>query len=145
MRRALAIDEASYGKDHPRVAIGLNNLAQVLQATNRLAEAEPMIRRALAIDEASHGKDHPDVARDLNNLARLLQATNRLAEAEPLMHRMVVIFLAFQRDTGHAHPHRDAAIQNYASLLSEMGKTDAEIKADTTAAFTEAGLPPPWP
>jgi tetratricopeptide (TPR) repeat protein len=145
MRRALAIDEASYGKDHPRVAIGLNNLAQVLQATNRLAEAEPMIRRALAIDEASYGKDHPRVAIRLNNLATLLHATNRLAEAEPLMHRMVVIFLAFQRDTGHAHPHRDAAIQNYASLLSEMGKTDAEIKADTTAAFTEAGLPPPWP
>ncbi|MFN6353691.1 MAG: NB-ARC domain-containing protein, partial [Cyanobacteriota bacterium] len=33
--RALAIDEASYGPDHPRVAIDLNNLAQLLQATNR--------------------------------------------------------------------------------------------------------------
>ena len=59
MRRALAIDEASYGKDHPNVAIDLNNLAQLLQATNRLGEAEPLMRRALAIDEASYGKDHP--------------------------------------------------------------------------------------
>ena len=39
-RRALAIDEQSYGPDHPRVAIDLNNLAALLQATNRLAEAE---------------------------------------------------------------------------------------------------------
>ncbi len=62
MRRALAIDEASYGPDHPDVAIHLNNLASLLQATNRLAEAEPMYRRALAIDEASYGPDHPNVA-----------------------------------------------------------------------------------
>ena len=53
MRRALAIDEQSYGPDHPDVAIDLNNLAQLLQATNRLGEAEPLMRRALAIDEQS--------------------------------------------------------------------------------------------
>jgi tetratricopeptide (TPR) repeat protein len=49
-RRALAIDEQSYGIEHTIVAIRLNNLAQLLQATNRLAEAEPLMRRALAID-----------------------------------------------------------------------------------------------
>ena len=84
-RRALAIDEQSYGPDHPNVASDLNNLAQLLQATNRLAEAEPLMRRALAIDEKSYGPDHPNVAIRLNNLAQLLQATNRLAEAEPLI------------------------------------------------------------
>ena len=63
----------------------LNNLAQLLQATNRLAEAEPLMRRALTIDERSFGPDHPEVAISLNNLAQLLQATNRLAEAEPLI------------------------------------------------------------
>ncbi len=51
MRRALSIDERSLGPDHPNVAVGLNNLAQLLKATNRLAEAEPLMRRALAIDE----------------------------------------------------------------------------------------------
>ena len=48
-RHALAIDEASLGKDHPNVAIRLNNLAGLLQDTNRLDEAEPLMRRALAI------------------------------------------------------------------------------------------------
>ena len=67
------------------MAIQLNNLAQLLQATNRLAEAEPLIRRALAIDEKSYRADHPDFAVRLNNLASLLQDTDRLAEAEPLI------------------------------------------------------------
>ncbi|MDA0591603.1 MAG: tetratricopeptide repeat protein, partial [Planctomycetota bacterium] len=38
-RRALAIDEQSFGTEHPEVATDLNNLAQLLQATNRLSEA----------------------------------------------------------------------------------------------------------
>ena len=53
MRRALEIDEASYGLDHPGVATDLNNLAQLLQATNRLAEAEPLIGRAIQAKLAS--------------------------------------------------------------------------------------------
>ena len=62
MRRALAIDEKSFGPEHPDVATDLNNLAQLLQATNRLAEAEPLMRRALEIDEKSYGPEHPNVA-----------------------------------------------------------------------------------
>ena len=73
----------------------------MLQATNRLAEAEPLMRRALAIDEKSFGPDHPDVATDLNNLALLLQATNRLAEAEPLMRRALAID---EKSFGPDHP-----------------------------------------
>ena len=140
MLRALAIDEPSLGKDHPRVATDLNNLASLLRAINRRGDAEPLYRRALAIDEASFGKDHPTVARDLNNLAMLLQDTNRLGDAKPLMRRHPAIFLAFQRDTGHAHPHRDAAIGNYAALLTAMGKSEAEIGAALAALHREAGL-----
>ena len=40
----------------------LNNLAPLLKATNRLAEAEPLMRRALEIDEKSFGPEHPKVA-----------------------------------------------------------------------------------
>jgi hypothetical protein len=71
MRRALAIDEQSFGKDHPKVAIRLNNLAELLHATNRLAEAEPLMRRALEIFEKSLGPDHPysqGVRRNLETL-----------------------------------------------------------------------------
>ena len=72
MKRALAIDEKSYGPEHPNVARDLNNLAQLLQATNRLGEAEPLMKRALAIDEKSYGPEHPNVAIALNNLAPII-------------------------------------------------------------------------
>ena len=91
LRRALAIDEQSYGPDHPMVAIRLNNLAALLKATNRLTEAEPLYRLALAIDEQSYGPHHPEVAIRLNNLALLLQAMNRLAEVEPLLRQGLAI------------------------------------------------------
>src|SRR5689334_5735917 len=121
--------KASLGPDHPEVAIYLNNLATLLKDTNRVGEAEPLMRRALAITEASLGPDHPDVATRLNNLARLLQDTNQLGEAEPLMRRGLVILLSFQRATGHAHPNRDAGLANYASLLRAMGKSEVETRA----------------
>ncbi len=122
------------------VALVLNNLAHLLQATNRLVEAEPLMRRALAIDEASYGAAHPNVAITLCNLAQLLKATNRLREAEPLMRPPVVIFLRFERDTGHPHPHRDAALNNYTRLLQRMGKSAAEIAAEVQAIRRDAGL-----
>jgi tetratricopeptide (TPR) repeat protein len=138
MRRALAIDEARFGADHPNVAIRLNNLAALLQYTNRLAEAEPLMRRALAIDEARFEADHPAVATDLNNLAGLLRATNRLSEAEKLSRRHLAIFFAFEKQTGYPHPHRDAAIGNYAGLLQAMGRSEAEIRAAIAEIRREA-------
>ena len=126
MRRALTIDEKSFGEDHPKVAIDLNNLAQLLKATNRLSEAEPLMRRALTIDEKSFGEDHPNVAIRLNNLAQLLKATNRLSEAEPLMRRAVEIFHDFGKATGHVHPHMEVVSSNYKSLLVEAGLSPEE-------------------
>ncbi|HKH45369.1 MAG TPA: tetratricopeptide repeat protein [Thermoanaerobaculia bacterium] len=74
MRRALAIDEDSFGKKHPEVAIDLNNLAQLLKDTNRLEEAEPLMRRAVEIFEKSLGPEHPNTQAGRKNLANLLQA-----------------------------------------------------------------------
>jgi hypothetical protein len=68
MRRALALDEKALGEEHPKVAIRLNNLASLLQATNRLSAAEPLMRRALAIVEASLPEHHPWVQRFRKNL-----------------------------------------------------------------------------
>ena len=69
------MDQASFGKDHPDVAIDLNNLAQLLKATNRLAEAEPLMRRALGIFTASYGPEHPSTQTVQRNLDALLGMT----------------------------------------------------------------------
>ena len=136
MRRSLRIDEESYGQDHPRVALDLNNLAGLLQATDRLVDAETMMRRSLQIDEASYGKDHPAVARNLNNLAGLLRVTNRLAEAEPLMHRSLRILIALKQQ-GYRHPNLEAGINNYISFLQVQGFSEEAIQAKIGSLYQQ--------
>jgi tetratricopeptide (TPR) repeat protein len=93
----------------------------LLQATNRLEEAEPMMRRALAIGEKSYGPEHPDVAIRLNNLAALLKETNRLAEAEPLMERALAID---EKSYGPEHPDVAGDLNNLAQLLKDTNRLE---------------------
>ncbi len=142
-RRALAIDEQSYGPDHPDVAIRLNDLAQLLYATNRLSEAEPLMRRALAIDEQSHGPDHPDVATCLNNLAGLLEATNRPVEAEPLFRRALAID---EQNHGPDHPNVARDLNNLAVLLDATNRlTETEPLYRRALAIDERSYGPDHP
>jgi tetratricopeptide (TPR) repeat protein len=134
MRRALAIDEAAYGPEHPEVAIRLNNLASLLKATNHLAEAELLMHRVLAIMEAAYGPEHSAVGITLNNLAQLLKDTNRLAKAEPLMRRGLEILLSF----GFEHPNLQMGLANYTQLLQAMGLTEVQITVRLKALRSSA-------
>jgi tetratricopeptide (TPR) repeat protein len=143
MRRALAIDEKSYGPEHPKVAIDLNNLAALLQDTNRLAEAEPLMRRALAIDEKSYGPEHPKVAIRLNNLAQLLQDTNRLEEAEPMIRRSLSID---EKSYGPEHPNVARDLNNLAQLLQDTNRlAEAEPLMRRSLAIDEKSYGPEHP
>ncbi len=119
LRLALHINEGIFGHNHSTVAIGLNSLAQLLQATNRLVEAEPLLRRALLINETCFGSDHPKVALILGNLAGVMQATNRLAEAEPLMRRALHID---ETSFGTEHPKVARDLNNLALLLQDTNR-----------------------
>ncbi|MCG2750090.1 MAG: toll/interleukin-1 receptor domain-containing protein [Desulfobulbaceae bacterium] len=122
--KVLEIRRRALGDKHPDTVVSMNNLALLLKTTNRLTEAEPLMRRALAIDEKSYGGDHPNVARDLNNLAALLQATNRLTEAEPLMRRALAIN---EKSYGGDHPDVAIDLNNLAQLLKATNRlTEAE-------------------
>ena len=123
-RRALA--EATALANAKIVAVVSNDLAALLLNTNRLGEAEPLMRRALEIDEAAFGNQHPTVAISLNNLATLLHATNRLKEAEPLMRRSLDILGSFGRQTGHEHPQLQSAKANYQALQRAIGPDEPD-------------------
>ena len=56
------------------MAIRLNNLAQLLKATNRLSEAEPLSGRASWICLASLGRDHPYTQKGKENYLKILRA-----------------------------------------------------------------------
>jgi tetratricopeptide (TPR) repeat protein len=142
-RRALAIDEKSYGTDHPNVATDLNNLAVLLRATNRPSEAEPIVRRALAIDEKSYGPDHPNVATRLNNLGGLLQDTNRLSEAEPMFRRALVIN---EKSYGTDQPSVAPHLNNLAvSLRAANRLSEAEPMFRRALAIDEKSYGPEHP
>lgn len=117
--RRVVSTEQSFGLDDVNLASALNNLATVLQATDRFAEAEPLMRRALSITEKKLGRDHPGLAADLNNLAHLLQATNRSAEAEPLMRRALAIA---EKHFGPNHSYVAITLNNLAEFLREANR-----------------------
>jgi tetratricopeptide (TPR) repeat protein len=143
LRRALEIDRATYGDNHPLVAIRLNNLAQLLKVTNRLIEAEQHMRDALRIDRAVYGLDHPDVATDLNNLGSLLQATDRLIEAEPLMRDALRIDRAAY---GNDHPSVGRDLNNLAGLLLATQRlTEAEPLMRDALRILHGSLGPEHP
>ena len=117
----MAIWEQSLGPDHPDLANALNNLASLLQDTNQLAEAEPLLRRALLIRQQSLGPNDPAVAQSLNNLGTLLEDTNREREAESLYLRAVEILEMFRRRTGYEHPDYHAILANLQRSKSSLG------------------------
>ena len=92
-RHALSIDEASFGPEHPEVASDLSNLAGLLQTTNRLPEAEPLMRRAMEILKrftAETGHPHPHLRQFTENYEGLLaqlgqHPTGLLARAGALL------------------------------------------------------------
>jgi hypothetical protein len=63
------------------VATDLNNLALLLYATHRLAEAEPLMARGFAVFWQSLGLDHPNTQSVRDNYIALLQAMG-LSEPE---------------------------------------------------------------
>ena len=59
LKRALAIDEATYGPSHPTVGIRLNNLGLALQDLGELAAARAAYERAVQIFQTFLGVEHP--------------------------------------------------------------------------------------
>lgn len=128
--RALKIDEATLGPDHPDVARDVNNLGEVLQELGDLAGARAAYERALKIDEAAFGPEHPNVARDVNNLGDVLQELGDLAGARAAFERALKLDeVAFGPD------HHNVAIRvnNLGSVLYSLGDL-----AGARAAFERA-------
>ena len=118
-RHALA--EATALADSTLIALASNDLAQLLQRTNRFTEAEPLMRRALVINETTSGARHPTVAICLNNLATLLKDTNRIVEAELLSRRALEIAEAA---FGAKHPTVATYLNSLATVLNNADRTE---------------------
>jgi tetratricopeptide (TPR) repeat protein len=135
--------KGTLGSEHPSLALSLNNLALLLRAQGKYAEAEPLYRRALAIREKALDPEHPDVAASLSNLAMLLHSQGRYAEAEPLHRRALAIR---ERLLGPEHPDVAESLNNLAWLLHYKGKyAEAEPLYRRALVTVEKALGPEHP
>ena len=119
-----ALAEAEALSNSEVLALASNHLAYLLEHTNRLEEAESLMRRALEATEIAFGERHPNVVPLLGNLGSLLNNTSRVEEAKPLMRRALEIAeIAF----GEGRPEAVPYLGHLASLLNKSNYTkDAE-------------------
>jgi CHAT domain-containing protein/tetratricopeptide (TPR) repeat protein len=128
-QQALDAVSAGSGPDSVDVARAASWLAIALQALNRPAEAEALLKHALAIDEAAFGKQHPFTGIDLARLAEVLNTEGLYEEAEPLLRRALDI-------------QQTAAYLNlYAQVLQRLGRyAEAEQFYQRALQINEATL-----
>jgi len=83
-KHALKIVESTLGRNHPRVAELLNNLAQLRVADDRLDDALPLFRRAFAISELRLRREALD-----SSESRLSSFISLLRTQEDLLYELV--------------------------------------------------------
>jgi tetratricopeptide (TPR) repeat protein len=111
--------KSDHGVNSAEYASCLNNLAGVVRAQGRYAEAEALYREALEIDRATIGEGHPSYATHLNNLAGVVEDQGRYAEAEGLYREAREIDRA---TIGEGHPDYAIDLNNLANVVKAQGR-----------------------
>ena len=88
-RRALPIDRAALGNDHPQVAYQAHNLAMALYTRGAFDEARPLFEESTALLRRVLGDKHPDTLDALGNYGRFLQARGRSPAAEEIFRQVL--------------------------------------------------------
>jgi tetratricopeptide (TPR) repeat protein len=98
---ALKVYRREYGASHPEIAVVLNNLGALYQATGRPKLAESYYRAALRMKRRELGASHPDIGVTMNNLAMLHRGQGRCELAESWFKRALQIL---NSSLGSSHP-----------------------------------------
>ncbi|MCY4212143.1 MAG: tetratricopeptide repeat protein [Gammaproteobacteria bacterium] len=109
-----ALDEAKSLANAELVASAWSHLTLLLYQTNRIEQAEQLMRQALKSSRVNLGDGHPAVASISNNFAALLSETNRIKDAEILMRQVLDIDKAALSDR---HPTLAVHLNNLATIL----------------------------
>jgi len=87
------------GMDHPQVAAGFANMAEINRMAGNNAQAAALYERALEIRERVLGKEHPDVASTLLGLAGINAALRKHRESHNLFRRGMMISDAIKEES----------------------------------------------
>jgi tetratricopeptide (TPR) repeat protein len=115
-KKALDRDIQTYGKEHPKVAIRLNNLGATLYLQKEYKQAIDNFKKALAIDLKLYVEEHPAVARDQNNLGEVWAS---LKEYQRAISYYKKALNTFKNTLGPDHPFTKIMRENLA-LVTEI-------------------------
>lgn len=123
-QRVLEIRKRILEADDPRIAIALNNVAELYRVQGRYTEAEPFFEAAIAIIRKVLPPEDPNLSTPLNNLALLYQVQGRYDEAETLNQEVLAID---RKALPPNHPNLARDLNNLAELYRLQGRyTEAE-------------------
>ncbi len=118
LKQCLALEEEQHSKSEPyEQAVLLRNLAGVLAAQKKYAEAESCYQRALEIWKQKFGENHPQFAAELRRFAAFYEAHEKFTEAEPLYQQVIEMHGS---QLGKSHPQVAQAMNDLACLYVSM-------------------------
>jgi eukaryotic-like serine/threonine-protein kinase len=121
LRKALNIQQKLLGDDHHDTVDTMNNLANALQASNRINESELLYRKIISINR-NHEDRQEYLATNLTNLGNLLSEQENYTEAEQLLNEALEIR---QRILGREHPRTAVTLNNLAQMLRRSGSAES--------------------
>lgn len=143
LERAVALQEAISGSEHPATARSLNSLGCLLGVQGDYPAALLACERSLWIREKSVGPEHSDTAQSLNDLGWLLVRQGDPAGARPCFERALSIR---EKVLGPDHPDTATSLDNLGGLLEDQGDlAGARAYYERSLAILEKVLGPDHP
>jgi len=118
----------------------MNELAALLLARGKTAEAEDYARQAIALGRRHYQEDHPTLADFKLTLARCHLRAGRLQSAEPIL---LECQLVFSRAYGHHQRTTRIALAQNADLHERIGRAEEAAGLRAQLAAAEDGGPHP--
>lgn len=129
--RALQLNQARYGADHPETATAMHNLAVALEQQGKLEQARPYFTEALATRRKVFGTDSAPYIAALSSYGRFLRRTHELDKAERVLREAVALRSS---NSGPSHYMVGYSMVNLATALLDQGRA-ADAQRETLAAL----------
>ncbi len=121
LTRAIGIQSAQLGTEHPDVLSSLNNLAASYQAEGNLEQAEKLILQVYAARQATLSASSPELLGSMNQLASLYYARGDFAKAAPFFAKIIKLLPLVLPEH---HPAFARYHGNYGACLGKLGQME---------------------
>jgi tetratricopeptide (TPR) repeat protein len=116
-RSSYELLKAEYGEQHPKVALALNRIAEMICFEGRFADARPMFERSLSIFNSQNSRD-PEVSRVLTNVAASEWLAGNLSRAAKALDQVTTLLKTAGKDW---QPQLAFAFQIRARIADQVG------------------------